>query len=438
MTYRQALRYLDSFINYEKSGYTSRNSFKLSRMRRLAAMCRDPQNSFTSVHIAGTKGKGSIVAFVCSILQESGYSVGSYTSPHLVDPRERIRINGRMISKPDFASYVRKIEIVLSKEATGFAPTFFEIYTLLAFIYFKAKRVDFAVIETGLGGRLDATNIINSAVSAISPISHDHTEILGSDLRMIAFEKSGIIKGRGVCVSAPQTDRVSGIIRRRCEALRTRYILVGRDITACEVKSDSRKEIFDIDGLLGKYRRCVSHLLGKHQIINAACAIGIVEGLIGMGVTIKGRSMKEGIGKARNPGRCEVLGRGPYIVADGAQNRESARAIKETIKRNFKYKRLILVLGVSRDKDIKGICEELIPEAWRVVLTRAKIARAEEPGRMRRFVRGKETVLTGSVCHAIERARTLAGKRDMILITGSLFVVGEAKELICGQERVTA
>ena len=436
MNYKEALRYLDSFIDYEKIGYEGREAFDLERMRRLARIFGNPQGSFPVIHIAGTKGKGSIAAFISNILKEARFSIGLYTSPHLTDPRERIRINNVMIGEDDLAYHADEIKRKLDRENLSFPPTFFEIYTLLAFNYFKSKKIDYGVIEAGLGGRLDATNIVQPLISVISPISYDHTHILGDSLKKIALEKSGIIKKGCVTVSAPQEDSVLKVIRKQCEAMEAKFILVGKDIKAKEVYHDSEKEIFDIHGISGNYKHCVSHLLGRHQILNAACAVGIAESLKRRGAEITEENIKSGLGKTENPGRCEVIARNPYVILDGAQNRASANALKEMINRNFNYKRLILVLGISKDKDIKGVCEELVSLAAAVILTKADIERGREPREIEKFITDKNVFLRESVREALTKGKALATIDDLILITGSFFVLGEAKKMKHEKEKL--
>jgi len=439
MNYKEALAFLDSFIDYEKLGYKNRRSFNLQRMFRLAEIFKNPEESFPSVHITGTKGKGSTASFISSILNKAGFRVGTYTSPHLVDPTERIRISGNMITEERLAFHVGEIEKKLKNEKLDFFPTFFEIYTILAFNYFRAEKIDFGVIEVGLGGRLDATNIVKPVVAVISPVSYDHTNILGENLGDIAFEKAGILKKGCICVSAPQKENVLKIIEKKCKSLNVELILIGKDITYKEIRFSEDKEHFNIRGLSGNYMNCISTLIGRHQIINALSAVGIAESLKKMGTNITGQNIKDGIAATKNPGRCELIARKPYVLLDGAQNAESARALKETIKRNFRYEKLILVLGVSKEKDIKGISGELVPLADTVILTRAKIERSEDPDVIKKFIKLKNARITGSISEAIQLSLNIADKKDLILVTGSFFVLGEAKEIELEKKRfVTA
>jgi len=428
MNYEEALKYLDSFINYENRDlYSYKDSFKLTRMERLADILGNPQDGIKSIHIAGSKGKGSTSAITHSILKSAGFKTGLYTSPHLQSFRERIRIDDSLISESDIARFSGQVKTAVSRMGDD-KPTFFEAYTALAYLYFKEREVDFAVYETGLGGRLDATNILKPLVCAITPISYEHTDKLGSTLSEIAFEKAGIIKEHSICVSAPQEKEALDTITRVSEERLTKLVLVGRDISFTEISGDDTGEVFSVSGALGEYDRLKMKLLGSHQVVNAASAIGITESLRFSGTTIPKDAVVKGVEEAKWPGRLEVVSRFPLVVLDGAQNKASALALVSSIRR-FKYDRLVLVLGVSRDKDIKGILEALMPISDSVVLTRSKItARAADPEGIKNLMDpSKETALTAGVEEAMDRALSQARPEDMVLVTGSLFVVGEAR-----------
>lgn len=432
MTYTEALRYLDSFVNYEKKNeYDYRGSFGLGRITDLCSLLGDPQKDIRSIHVAGTKGKGSTSAIIYSILRAAGYRVGLYTSPHLASFRERIRVDDHLIEGSDIGRLADTVKAALDK-MPGEPLSFFELYTALAYLYFKEKKVDFAVYEVGMGGRLDATNIITPLVSVVTPISYEHMDKLGETLSKIAFEKGGIIKNGVVCVSSPQAREAEEEIKKICRDRKSKLILVGRDVHYKELHSNEEKEIFDISGRYGYYRGLEMKLLGSHQVSNAATAVAAVEVLQERGIVVSSDAMRKGIAAARWEGRLEVVGRKPYIILDGAQNRASASALSMAVRRIFKYMRLYLVLGVSRDKDIKGMLEELMPISDNIVLTKANVPdRAAEPELMKGLIGGeKEVVITGSVKEAIDKVKSLAGEEDLILITGSLFVVGEARALL--------
>ena len=435
MTYPEALKYLDSFVNFEKSGeYDYKTSFKLERMKRLAALLGDPQKVARSIHIAGSKGKGSTASYVHSILKNSNFRVGLYTSPHLITFRERIRINDtELISEKDLSRILEEIKGVLESSMKDDRPTFFEVYTAIAYIYFKEKKVDFAVYETGLGGRLDATNLVEPLVSAITPLSYEHTDKLGNTLEEIATEKCGIIKSDSICVSAPQEEEAFKTIDRICRDRRTRLILIGRDVKFKELESNENSNIFDVHGMLREYPRLRTSLIGAHQIVNAATAIGIIEALSLRNFDISSAAIKKGIENAKWEGRMEVLGKSPLVVVDGAHNRASAGALADSVKKIFKNKRITLIFGASKDKDVKGMLEELLPIANSIILTKSKVAdRALDPALIEEIaLKVSSTCLkarASGVEEALDRALADAGKEDMILITGSLFIVGEAKE----------
>ncbi|NQU95102.1 MAG: bifunctional folylpolyglutamate synthase/dihydrofolate synthase [Candidatus Omnitrophica bacterium] len=438
MNYKEALRYLDSFVDYEKIGYKSRRLFNLKRMRHLAQVFGNPQDNYPSIHIAGTKGKGSTAFFISGILKEANLKVGLYTSPHLTDPRERIRVNNEMISEDDFAYHAAEIKKMPINGKLAFRPTYFEIFTILTFNYFKAQKIDFGVIEVGLGGRLDATNIIKPVVSVMTPVSYDHTNILGNSLEKIAGEKAGIIKKGCIVVSASQEENALKAIQKKCKSAGAKLTLVGKDIVFQEKQCNPEKETFNIRGMQGKYENCTIHLLGRHQILNATTAVGVAECLIKKGVKISKENIKNGLEKTQNPGRCEIISRKPYIILDGAQNRASAKALADTVKRNFEFEHLILVLGISKGKDVKGIAEELAPLADNAILTKANTERAEDPHLIKKFITGKNVTLADSVKEALEKAKNEASGKDLILVTGSFFVTGEIKEAIFAQEKILA
>ena len=438
MSYEEAIKYLDSFINYEKLlSFDYKESFELNRMKRLAARLGDPHLSLRCVHIAGTKGKGSTSAMAASILKEAGFKVGLYTSPHLISFRERIRINDELISEADLCSLVNRIKPLIDEidEESDEYPTFFEVYTTLAFLYFKERKADFCVVEGGMGGRLDATNIIMPLCCGITQISFEHTQKLGNTLREIAAEKAGIIKEGGICVSSLQDNSARDVIRETCAKKHCKLYEVGRDLHFNEERFNFPiGQEFSVTGIFEKYPSLEVGLLGEHQFMNAATAIGLIESLRFYDIIIKDSAIRSGLRNVKWPGRLQILQNNPYIVLDGAQNRASAKALKAAIKRIFKYNRLILVLGISKDKDIKGICEELEPISDEIILTKASLPRGEEPVVIKRNI-AKAARLASSIEEAMNTAEGISAPSDLILVTGSLFVVGEllgqkgAKEL---------
>ena len=447
MTYPETVQYLESFVNYEQiPAYPYRESLKLERVKNFLGQIDNPQDSLKCLHIAGTKGKGSTCVFVAYILRQAGYRVGLYTSPHLSDFRERIRaLNPTtkiqqpeidfegMISQDEITPLIERLKPLIQdyNKYSEYGPlSFFEVYTSLSFLYFKEKKVDFAVLETGLGGRLDATNVVNPLVVAITPISYEHTQKLGSTLREIAAEKAGIIKNkRAVVISAPQEEEARGVIRARCFEAGPKLYEVDKDIFY-----DIKKSGFDVRGIFDKYPDLKIRLPGKHQLINATVAVGVIETLRLHNINVGIDAIRGGLYNTVWPGRCEVISSDPLTVLDGAQNIASMRALKEAIKENFfakggKYKRLLLVLGISSDKDVEGICHEIYDLADRIVLTKANNPRATEPEALVKHFNGKEVHITDNVKEAKELAYRLAKKEDLILVCGSLFVVGEFRNV---------
>ncbi len=434
MTYQEALQYLDRFVNLEKKDvYDYDLSFKLDRMRKLCSLLGDPQDEVRAIHVAGTKGKGSTSAMIQSILKNSGFKTGLYTSPHLASFRERIRIDDELISEDDVGGILDTIRAAVDEMGDD-EPSFFEIYTALAYIYFKDKGADFAVYEAGLGGRLDATNVVEPLVCAITPISYDHTGILGDTLEKIAYEKAGIIKNNSICVSAPQPAEALSVIEKVCRERDTELVLIGRDIKFNELDASGEQEVFSVTALFEKYDNLHMKLLGFHQVINAAVAIGVIEGLRLSGVSVGRPSIKRGIESVKWPGRLEVVRkRSPRIILDGAQNKASADALARSVKKLFKYGKLILVLGISKDKDIIGILKELVPISDTIILTKSEITeRAMDPAAIHGLItpRSKDVIITRDVKDALDKAIRKAGPSDLVLVTGSLFVVGQARKIL--------
>jgi len=433
MNFQDALNYFDSLIDYERTVTEARNArfFNLSRMEHLLAKLGNPEQGRSFVHIAGTKGKGSTSAMVAAIAQAAGYRVGLYTSPHLISFRERIRVNHQMIKKSAVGELAKQlvapIESLRGSEAG--TPSFFEAYTALALLYFAGEKVELAVMETGLGGRLDATNVIAPLCCGITTIALDHTVELGDTLAAIAGEKAGIIKPGVPVVCAPQEPEALAAIEKVSQEKSAPLIMVGEEI---QVQSGGGRKLI-INGHKGRYEvECA--LTGEHQAKNAAVAVGLVELLADKGFAINGNAIRQGLAKVHWPGRLQVLPGVPPLVLDGAHDVASARALRQSLAKIFHDKKITFVLGIAKDKDIAGIMAELLSVAEAVVVTAAKSPRSATPEALQEICRKISPQMNceavGNPKAALAKAQALAKGHAVVVVTGSLYLVGEAMELL--------
>ena len=431
--YQQALDYIYSFIDYERAPRPRDTvHYDLRRMYELLARLGDPHLKARTVHIAGSKGKGSVAAMIASAFITSGYSTGLNTSPHLHTFNERIRADGKLISDEELVALVEKlrpeVEAVNDKATYGRVTTF-ELITVLAFTYFMLKGVDCQVIEVGLGGRLDATNVVQPEVCIITSISFDHTEVLGNTLTEIAAEKAGIIKPDSIVVSSPQVDEVARVIKEACLTCEAELVMVGSDVTWQGLDFDSSLQSLRVEGRLADYELSIP-LLGQHQLENAATAVAALEVLAEKGFHISADSITNGLAQVSWPGRLQVLNRRPLVVVDGAHSPNSAGKLRQSLEQYFNFDRAILIIGVSSDKDIAGIVSELVPLYIEVIATHSIHPRAMPTASVVAEFRrhGIEARETDDISIALPLALTLAGERDLICVTGSLFVVAGAIE----------
>ncbi len=429
--YQQTLEAIHSYVDYSRTRQIPYNTstYNLDRMRALCGLLDNPQDRFPSLHIAGSKGKGSTAAMTAAILQAAGYRTGLYTSPHLHSFRERLRINGTLISQDDLVSLWEEIRpLVESLHRT----TTFEIITALAFLYFSRPPVDWAVLEVGLGGRLDATNVVHPRACAITPLSYEHTDLLGHTLSLIAFEKAGIIKPEVPVVVGPQAPEAMSVIESvaaetgvqlwrvdNSDEAHWRWIV--HEATPTGVR-------FDIMGPTDVYKDLWVPLAGRHQAANAAVAVALLHALESAPPPA---AVRQGLARAYWPGRLESISLQPHIVVDSAHNRHSAEQMQLALAL-FPYRRLILLFGASADKDIHGMLEVLGPEAATVIVTRSFHPRASDPnelGDLARSVLPDTPVhVTFGVPEALKLASDLAGPDDLVLVTGSIFVVADVRE----------
>jgi dihydrofolate synthase/folylpolyglutamate synthase len=432
MKYQEALDYLNSFTDYEKLASSRVGPFDLGRVQSLLARLGNPHLVPRTVHVAGTKGKGSTAAMIASILQAAGYVTGLFTSPHLHCFRERIQVDGEPISESELVAHLERVRPLVEEmhreDGLGRITTF-ELTALLAFSHFAAKGVEFQVVEVGLGGRLDATNVVVPLVAVITSISLDHTGILGDNLAQIAEEKAGIIKPGCVTVSSSQEPVVEEVLRRTSRQRGARLVMVGQDVPWTRLSADLEGQTLLVRAHSGDYRLGIP-LLGEFQCENASLAVAAVEEARSLGVEVSPGSVAEGLRRVSWPGRMQVVGREPLVLLDGAHNVHSAACLREAVRQDFVFRRVILVVGTSLDKDLVGIARELAPLADQVIATRSRHPRAAAPQVLADvFSRsGRRARTTADVTTALSQACRLAGRQDLILVTGSLFVVAEALE----------
>jgi dihydrofolate synthase/folylpolyglutamate synthase len=405
----------------------------LERITSLTRRLGDPQRRFPSVHIAGTNGKGSVATMTATVLREAGLRVGLYTSPHLIDFSERIRVDGTPISADDLARLTWQVREAVEAADLAKQITFFELTTAIAFLYFAERGIDIGVIETGLGGRFDATSLVRPSICAITTVDFDHEAYLGTTLAEIAAEKAGIIKPGIPVVVGTLPDEAMAVVEKVAAGCAAPLIRLGREINV----SGDRPEQFVYESKTGTHvtRRVVSSLLrARYQIQNAAVAIGIIEELQRQGMPISETHLLDGIAKSRWDGRFSLVRTTPNIVLDGAHNPAAARALAESLpaldptphtERRGKH---WLIFGVMRDKNVKEILDPLIGWADEVILTRPNIARAEEPTNLAECLpSGFPYTIMPTFHDAIASVEPHLGADDVLLITGSLYLIGEAK-----------
>ncbi|HEY3380093.1 MAG TPA: folylpolyglutamate synthase/dihydrofolate synthase family protein [Armatimonadota bacterium] len=433
MTFPESEQYLFGLIDYEKTPAQQATGayLHLDRMREAMTRLQNPQARLRCVHIAGTKGKGSTAAMVAQMLRAAGRRVGLFTSPHLITFRERMRIDDQLISEDELARLVGEIRPVIEamRDSVNGAPTFFEAYTLLAFRWFAEQHVDFVVLETGMGGRLDATNVVTPLVTAITTIAYDHMTELGHTLAAIAEEKAGIIKQGIPVVSAPQQPEAAEVIARVAAEHESALYRVGAEITILPSTFVSPvSQRFTIEGRRGVYADISCPLLGEHQQVNAAVAIGIVECLRDLGESIPPTAVRTGMATVHWPGRMQVLRERPLLLLDGAHDPASVTALLAALDRHFPGRPRHFVLGFSREKDWPQMLRQFAPAATRMVLTAAATPRAVPPGELAEAVERlnvpAETALT--VSEAVALALRATAPNDLLCVTGSLYVVGDA------------
>jgi dihydrofolate synthase/folylpolyglutamate synthase len=446
MTHAEAMQFWFGRVNYEQRSPRF-GDFKLERMHGLLRLLGEPQQRYRIVHVAGSKGKGSTAALVASILQQEGYRTGLFTSPHLVHVEERFRVAGAPIGRSELTALLREVE-----EATRRAPglerelTFFEIATAVGLLHFARRRADLAVLEVGLGGRFDSTNVCRPVVAALTSISLDHTQVLGTTLTDIAREKAGIIKPGRPTVSGVGGAEARAVIRDVCRQRGSRLVEIDTDFSYRHVPARiaaDRQRPAQVQ--VTTRQRCWPALelalIGAHQAANAAVALAVVEELQRQGLAIGDRAVAAGLAQVRWPARLEIVGHRPLQVLDCAHNVASAQALVAALGESFSLSaggRRLLIFAGSRDKDLAGMLAVLAPHFDRLYLTRfqtnPRSASSEELMELLPRDKRSRAVLCSGALDAWRQASTEAAVADLICATGSVFLAGEMRALLCPEQ----
>jgi dihydrofolate synthase/folylpolyglutamate synthase len=393
----------------------------LDEVRRLLLKLKNPHLAYPSILIGGTNGKGSIAAMAASILIRSGYRVGLYTSPHLVDINERIRINGRAISHEHLVAVIDRIRRYLTEPVT-----WFEFVTAAAFLYFADQRIDVAVLEVGMGGRLDATNVTDPIVSVVSNISHEHQAYLGNRLSQIAAEKGAIVREGKPCITAVKQPSVIRLLEAMCREKVSPLYRLGKDFRIRR----NHDGTFHYRGLRKEYESLVCPLMGRHQYDNAGTALAAIEALRDKGFRVSDAAVSEGLKRTRWEGRLEMLRQEPAVLVDGAHNPAGIAVLCRSLQYDFHYRRLIVIFGALSDKDATRMLQPLCRLAHRMIITEPAVGRALPSGVLtiaaKQYHRRVETIADPR--QALEAALASASTSDLICITGSLYLVGEIKK----------
>jgi dihydrofolate synthase/folylpolyglutamate synthase len=399
--------------------------FDLTQVEKILKAIDEPHREVQAIHIGGTNGKGSTAAMIASILQKEGYRVGLYTSPHLLRFTERIKVNGKEIERDEVVELAEWMREKIEAAGITLPFTFFDFTTSMAFLYFKQKMVDLAILEVGLGGRLDSTNVVDPLLSIITNIDKDHVEQLGRSLLKIAGEKAGIIKKGRPLITAATQPRVLRLFSRTCKEKGAPYFRVGRDFRS-EWTDDGN---FNYEGLHRKLWNVHLNLLGFHQITNGTTALGAMEVLEELGYTVSTDAMIEGLKEVNWPGRLEMVSSSPRVVLDGAHNPAGALVLRAALEKEFQYDRLILLVGMMKDKDAKTFLETLAPLADHILLSKPHTDRSASPSVLLDVLgrNGKKGEVIEEMKEAIEKGLSLTREEDLLCITGSLYTIGEAK-----------
>lgn len=416
------------------------DTFNLDRMRSLLKRLHNPHQKIKTVHIAGTKGKGSTATMLAAMLEACGLKVGLYTSPHICDIRERITVNNAKIARTDLTKLIVKVAPHIEKMKKD-QPTFFEIMTAMAFCHFAEQKVDIAVVETGLGGRLDSTNVLTPEVCGITSISMDHMHQLGKTITEIAKEKAGIFKSGVPAVSVPQNSAAKRVLRKIARDIETDLAFTGENIEFSYRVESSRREGCHTRVCLTTPRSRFEHLLvpvlGEHQALNCGLALALLDKLKERGYKIDDEKAIDGLARVRLPGRMEMLTSTPRLLVDGAHNAASIQAVMKAIGQHVPYDSMVMIFGCAADKDIRGMIEQIATGADKVIFTKAQSnPRAADPGMLAEIYEelsdGRIAQTADNLVEALRVANSAVSREDLIVTTGSFYLVGEAKSLLDG------
>ena len=431
-SYQKSLDYIYSFVNYsfKHSSELAKAEFNLDRMRKLMHLLGDPQNDYPIIHIAGSKGKGSTAAFTASALRAAGYRVGLYTSPHLQDFTERMQVNGVSISQDEFATLVEEMKLFV--EEVPFITTF-ELATALGFLHFSRQNVTAAVVEVGLGGRLDATNIVTPLVSVITSISLEHTAVLGDTLTKIAREKAGIVKPGHPFIASPQKAEVDSVFELVAEEHDVLLTRVGRDILYKVKKKSIDGQMLEVWMRNAPKMKLSIPLLGEHQVENAVTAYAALLAARREGLIINAAQIKQGFADTKWYGRFEIWREKPPIVLDSAHNPDSISKLRQTLDEYFPDEKIVLIFGVSEDKKVEEMLKILAPRLEKVILTRADHPRAIEAKNLLTIAEqvGVRAEAIEPVEDAVAHAMKIADERHTLLLSaGSIFVTAAVRAVL--------
>jgi dihydrofolate synthase/folylpolyglutamate synthase len=435
-SYREALKYLYERTDYEKEKRLRYNitTFNLARMEKLLSLIGNPHKKVPTVHIAGTKGKGSTATMLAKMLEANDYIVGLYTSPHLVHLHERIVVNSKMIRESEMLGLLNRIYAAVEKIAKTEQVSFFEIMTALAFMHFVDVDVDIAVIETGMGGRLDSTNVIRPEVVGITSLSIDHQHQLGETIGSIAKEKAGIFK-RGVpVITVEQDPEALSVLKSHASAVKAPLSVTGSDIDFSQRFETSREDgphtRICLTTATSKFEHLRVPLYGKHQAINCGLALAMLDKLKESGYEIDDEKATEGLNDVSLTGRMEMICDDPRIMIDAAHNAASIRALIHAIGQNIPYDSMVMIFGCNSDKDVKGMLHQIQYGADKVIFTRSKSAKAmfpEDLAEMYTEMCGKMCQSATTLGEALRLAKSAVDREDLICITGSFYLIGQAK-----------